>query len=85
MQLRMMMRIHFLQQWFNLSDPGMEDEIKDRISFQRFLDIDLLNDRIPDESTILRFRHLLEENDLQAKMFCLMNGVLEAKWHTLKI
>ena len=71
--------MYCLQLRFGLSDPGLEEEIYDRISFQRFLDIDLLNDRIPDETTLLRFRHLLEENELQEKLFKLMNSKLEEK------
>lgn len=80
MELKLMLKIYFLQQRNWLSDPAMEDEIKDRISFQKFLDIDLLNDVIPDETTILRFRHLLEAHELQRKMFDLINGILEVRW-----
>lgn len=82
--LLLMLKIHCLQQWFGLSDPAMEEEIYDRTSFQRFLDIDLLNDNIPDESTILRFRHMLEENGLQDKLFELINWILEMKWIIMK-
>jgi IS5 family transposase len=50
--LLMMLRIYFLQQWYNLSDPGVEEAIYDRLSFQKFLGIDLLSEEVPDETTI---------------------------------
>ncbi|AOJ12987.1 hypothetical protein WJ02_05020 [Burkholderia vietnamiensis] len=53
-----MLRIHFLQQWFNLSDPGMEEALYDMPLFQQFAELDGGPNRLPDESTILRFRHL---------------------------
>jgi IS5 family transposase len=59
-----MLRIHFLQQWFNLSDPAMEEALYDTPLFRVFAGLDLGEDRLPDESTILRFRHLLEAHDL---------------------
>lgn len=74
-----MMKIYFLQKWYNLSDPGMEDAIYDRNSFQKFLGIDLLGDSVPDESTILLFRHFLEEHKLQDKLFEVVQGLLEKK------
>ncbi len=76
-ETKLMLKIYFLQQWYNLSDPAAEEAIYDRNSFQKFLDIDLLSDSIPDETTILNFRHLLEENNIQEKFFKIMNGVLE--------
>jgi hypothetical protein len=57
--LERMLRIYFLQQWFNLSDPQAEDAIYDSESMRRFARVELGEDRIPDESTILRFRHRL--------------------------
>lgn len=72
-----MLKIYFLQQWFNLSDPAMEEAIYDRISFQRFLDIDIVSDNIPDETTILNFRHFLEEYKIQEKLFKRINRILK--------
>ena len=69
----------FLQQWFNLGDPTIEEAIYDRISFQKFLRINLINDIIPDETTVLNFRHLLEEHDLTRKIFSNVNSLLEKK------
>lgn len=66
--LEMMLKIHCLQQWYNLSDPGMEEAIYDRNSFQKFLELDLMKENVPDESTILQFRHLLERHDLSKRI-----------------
>ena len=74
--LLMLLKIYFLQQWYNLSDPAVEEAIYDRNSFQKFLNIDLLSARIPDETTILNFRHLLEEHELSEKFFSAVNGSL---------
>ena len=62
--LERMLRIYFMQNWFNLSDPQAEDSLYDSESMRRFAGIELAEDTIPDESTILRFRHLLEAHDL---------------------
>jgi IS5 family transposase len=76
---KLMLRIYFLQQWYNLSDPAMEEAIYDRMSFQKFLDIDILGDSIPDETTILNFRHFLEKYQLQKKFFEIVNKRLKKK------
>jgi IS5 family transposase len=67
--LERMLRIYFLQQWFNLSDPQAEDAIYDSESMRRFAKVELSEDKIPDESTILRFRHLLEKHRLTEAIF----------------
>jgi IS5 family transposase len=67
--LERMLRIYFLQQWFNLSDPQAEDAIYDSESMRRFAKVELSEDKIPDESTILRFRHLLEKRKLTEAIF----------------
>jgi IS5 family transposase len=82
--LLMMLRIYFLQQWYNLSDPGVEEAIYDRLSFQKFLGIDLLSEEVPDETTILNFRHLLNEHGIQEKIFERVNGMLEKKGLLMK-
>lgn len=79
-----MRRLYCLQQWYNLSDPGAEDAIKDRLSFQRFLPLDPFVDAVPDETTILNFRHLLEKNDLQEMIFKAINPHLEEKGLLMK-
>jgi IS5 family transposase len=77
--LEKMLRIYFLQQWFNLSDPQAEDAIYDSESMRRFAKVELADDTVPDESTILRFRHLLEEHGLTRGIFDEINGLLEEK------
>jgi IS5 family transposase len=59
-----MLRIYFLQQWFNLSDPAVEEALYDSLAMRRFVDIDLGREPVPDETTLCRFRHLLEAHDL---------------------
>jgi IS5 family transposase len=77
--LEKMLRIYFLQQWFNLSDPQAEDMVYDSEAMRRFARIELGQDDVPDESTILRFRHLLETHQLTAAMFETINGLLTEK------
>ena len=84
MGLELMLRIYFLQQWFNLSDPQAEESIYDRNSFQRFLGLDLLSGKVPDETTILNFRHLLERHNLGQELFMCINEMLENKGLLLK-
>jgi IS5 family transposase len=74
-----MLRIYFLQQWFNLSDPQAEDSIYDSESMRRFVGVELAEDVIPDETTILRFRHLLEEHELTKGIFVAINDLLGEK------
>ena len=69
MPLERMLRIYFMQQWYGLSDPAMEDALYDIESMRRFADIDIEVDVIPDETTILNFRHLLERHNLTKKIF----------------
>jgi IS5 family transposase len=84
MGLERMLRIYFLQQWFDLSDPQAEDELYDSESMRRFVGITLGEDTVPDESTILRFRHLLEEHGLTEKIFKEVRSLLEEKRLLLK-
>ena len=77
--LEKMLRVYFLQQWFNLSDPGAEDAIYDSESMRRFARVELGEDVIPDETTILRFRHLLEQHGLTGAIFDEIGGLLEAR------
>lgn len=77
--LELMLRIYFLQIWFDLSDPQAEDSLYDSESMRRFAGIDLASDAIPDETTILRFRHLLEEHGLPEAMFHEVNTLLAEK------
>ena len=74
-----MLRIHFMQQWFTLSDPAMEEALHDVPLFRDFAGLGGWNDRLPDESTILRFRHLLEEHKLAPDILKTINALLQAK------
>ncbi len=74
-----MLRIYFLQQWFNLSDPQAEDAIYDSESMRRFARVELGEEVVPDETTILRFRHLLEQHGLTQAIFDSINGLLEER------
>ena len=70
---------YFLQQWFNLSDPQAEDAINDSESMRRFARVELGDDVVPDETTILRFRHLLEQHRLTQAIFDAIAGLLEER------
>lgn len=82
--LEKMLRIYFLQHWFDLSDPAAEDAIYDSESMRRFVGVELGEDTIPDESTILRFRHLLEEHHLTKAIFDEIGSLLTEKGLLLK-
>ena len=82
--MEVMLRIYFMQNWFNLSDPGAEDALYDSESMRRFAGIELVEDDIPDESTILRFRHLLEKHRLTEQIFAEIRTLLEEKRLLLK-
>jgi len=69
MPLERMLRIYLLQQWFNLSDPAMEEMLIDSESMRRFAGINLMDDPVPDETTILKFRHLLQKHSLTEQLF----------------
>ena len=70
-----MLRIYFLQHWFNLSDPAVEETLYDIGSMRRFAGIDLGREPVPDETTVCKFRHLLEEHELAPKLFLAVNRV----------
>lgn len=74
--LETMLRIYFLQQWFDLSDPQAEDALYDIEPMRRFVGVELSDDVVPDESTILRFRHLLEAHQLTEAIFTTVRGLL---------
>src|SRR5512146_43553 len=74
-----MLRIYFLQQWFNLSDPGVEEALYDSVVMRQFVGIDLGREPAPDETTICKFRHLLERHDLGQSIFERVGVHLQAK------
>ena len=71
-----MLRIHFLQHWFNLSDPSMEEALYDSRAMRQFVGIDLGREPVPDETTICKFRHLLEAHRLGEQLFALIRTYL---------
>jgi IS5 family transposase len=77
--LEKMLRIYFLQQWFNLSDPQAEDAIYDSESMRQFARVELGDEVVPDETTILRFRHLLEQHRLTQAIFDAVRDLLEER------
>jgi IS5 family transposase len=81
--LRVMLRIHCVQLFYNMSDPAMEDMLYEIDSVRRFVGLKITGP-IPDETTILKFRHLLETHDLGAKLFAEINGHLESQGLILK-
>ncbi|MDQ2734752.1 MAG: IS5 family transposase [Pseudomonadota bacterium] len=74
-----MLRIHYMQQWFGLSDPAMEEALHDVPLYREFAKIGMGMARLPDETTILRFRHLLERHNLAPDMLRLVNDLLQHK------
>jgi IS5 family transposase len=74
-----MLRIYFLQHWFNLSDPAVEEALYDSQAMRRFVGIDLGREAVPDETTVCRFRHLLEEHDVGRRLFDEVQRHLAAK------
>ena len=84
MGIATMLRVHFLQQWFGLSDPAMEEALHDVPLYREFADLEGPMRRLPDESTILRFRHLLEAHGLAAQILATVNGVLQERGLMLK-
>ena len=78
-----MLRIHCLQLWWNLSDPAMEEELHERPLYRRFVGLDGAA-RMPDETTILRFRHLLEKHELAPQLMATINAGLAQQGLLLK-
>ena len=78
-ELALLLRLHCLQLWYNLSDPGLEEAVHDRLSFQRFLGLDPLHQKVPDETTVLNFRRLLEQHGLAEAIFAQINAGLTAQ------
>lgn len=72
-----MLRIYFLQHWFNLSDPAAEEALYDSRAMRQFVGIDLGEESAPDETTICKFRHLMESHNLGDRLFYLVNEYLK--------
>ena len=81
--LETMLRVHFMQQWFSLSDPAMEEAFFDTPLYREFAQLDTFG-RLPDESTILRFRHRLEKHKLADQILATVNELLQQRGLLLK-
>ena len=75
--LEQMLRMYLLQCWFDLSDEGCEDAVLDSRAMQRFVGVDLMGEQVPDATTLLKFRRILEDNGLTEAMFARLNGLLD--------
>jgi IS5 family transposase len=82
--LERMLRIHFVQHWFNLADLACEEALYDSASLRRFAGIDLGREAVPDATTLLKFRHLLEQHKLGERLFAEAGRVLQDSGMTLK-
>lgn len=78
MGIEKMLRMYLVQCWFNLSDEGVEDAIYDSYAIRKFVGVDFVEEQAPDATTLLHFRHLLEERQLGEAMFKAIRNVLEA-------
>lgn len=77
--LERMLRMYFVQHWFNLADEACEEALLDSIALRRFVGIDLGRERVPDATTLLKFRRLLERHELGAALFAEVNAQLQAR------
>ena len=84
MGIERMLRMYLLQIWFNLSDPATEDAIYDSYAMRKFTGIDFMTENVPDETTLCKFRHLLEKDGLNKLFFDAINRVMVATGHMMK-
>jgi IS5 family transposase len=82
--LERMLRIYFLQQWYGLADEALEDAIYDSQAMRFFAGIDLGTEAVPDATTLLKFRHLLEEQELTKRLFAEIGALLEERQLLMK-
>ena len=84
MGIEKMLRMYLLQIWFNLSDPATEDAVYDSYAMRKFTGIDFMKESVPDETTLCKFRHLLEVNGLNKLFFEAINRVMVQGSHMMK-
>ena len=84
MGIEKMLRMYLLQIWFNLSDPATEDAIYDSYAMRKFTGINFMTESVPDETTLCKFRHLLEANGLNKLFFDAINRVMVQTGHMMK-
>jgi len=78
-EIEIMLRMFLLQCWYTLSDEGVEESINDSYAMRKFMGMDFMTEQVPDSTTLLHFRHLLEEHDLTKKLFEEINRMLSEK------
>lgn len=76
-RLERMLRVYFLQHWYNLSDPAVEEALYDSNAMRRFVGIELGREAVPDETTVCKFRHLLEQHQLGQALFTQVQSHLQ--------
>lgn len=79
-----MLRMYLLQCWFNLSDEGIEDAIYDSYAFRKFMGINFLEEQAPDATTLLHFRHMMEESKIGEQLFRAINYVIEQSGYMMR-
>ena len=84
MGIEKILRMYLLQIWFNLSDPATENAIYDSYAMRKFTGIDFMTEAVPDETTLCKFRHLLEANGLNKLFFDAINRVMVQTGHMMK-
>ena len=84
MGIEKMLRMYLLQIWLNLSDPAMKDAVYDSYAMRKFTGIDFMTESVPDETTLRKFRHLLEANGLNKLFFDAINRVMVQTGHMMK-
>ena len=84
MGMEKMLRMYLLQIWFDLSDPATEDAVYDSYAMRKFTGIDFMKESVPDETTLCKFRHLLEVNGLNKLFFEAINRVMVQSGHMMK-
>lgn len=84
MGIEKMLRMYLMQCWFNLSDEGVEDAIYDSYAMRKFMRLDFMKEQVPDATTLLHFRHLLEQHGLGERMFQAIRDTLEHSGHIMR-
>lgn len=79
-----LLRIHLMQQWYSLSDPGLKDALIEVPTMRRFAGIDMISERIPDETTILAFRHLLKRHHVGEQIVETVKAHLKERGMSMK-
>jgi IS5 family transposase len=82
--LLLMLKMYLLQTWFNLSDEGVEDAIYDSYAMRKFVGINFMEEQVPDATTLLHFRHMLEENGVGETLFNAITRFLDAHGHIMR-